>query len=54
MLRMEDIKGVIPPIITPVDENENVDEDRLKRVIDHVIDGESTEFCNEVMGILRL
>lgn len=39
MLRMEDIKGVIPPIITPVDENENVDEDRLKRVIDHVIDG---------------
>ncbi len=39
MLRMEDIKGVNPPIITPVDENENVDEDRLKRVIDHVIDG---------------
>jgi 4-hydroxy-tetrahydrodipicolinate synthase len=39
MLRMEDIKGVIPPIITPVDENENVHEDRLKRVIDHVIDG---------------
>lgn len=39
MLNIKDIKGVIPPIITPVDENENVDVKGLKRVIDHVIDG---------------
>jgi 4-hydroxy-tetrahydrodipicolinate synthase len=36
---MIDIKGVIPPIITPVDTNDNVDGDGLKRVIDHVING---------------
>jgi 4-hydroxy-tetrahydrodipicolinate synthase len=39
MLKIEDIKGVIPPIITPVDNEENVDEQGLKRVIDYVIDG---------------
>jgi len=39
MLKIEDLKGVIPPIITPVDANENVDEEGLKRVIDYVIDG---------------
>ncbi|WP_159520396.1 4-hydroxy-tetrahydrodipicolinate synthase [Sunxiuqinia indica] len=39
MLQIEDIKGVIPPIITPVDNNENVDIVGLKRVIDHVING---------------
>lgn len=39
MLSIEDIKGVIPPIITPVDKNENVDEEGLKRIIDYVLDG---------------
>lgn len=39
MLLINDIKGVIPPIITPLDSNENVDADGLKRVIDHVIGG---------------
>lgn len=39
MLSVEDIKGVIPPIITPVDVNENVDKQALERVIEHVIDG---------------
>ena len=39
MLELKDLKGVIPPIITPVDSNENVDEAGLKRVIDHVLDG---------------
>ena len=39
MLKIEDLKGVIPPIITPVDADENVDEQGLKRVIDHVING---------------
>jgi 4-hydroxy-tetrahydrodipicolinate synthase len=39
MLKIEDLKGVIPPIITPVDEDENVDEKGLKRVIDYVIEG---------------
>ncbi len=39
MLNISDIKGVIPPIITPVDENENVDKAGLQRVIDHVLNG---------------
>ncbi len=39
MLKIEELKGVIPPIVTPVDENENVDEAGLKKVIDHVING---------------
>ena len=39
MLKIEDLKGVIPPIITPVDADENVDVEGLKRVIDHVING---------------
>jgi 4-hydroxy-tetrahydrodipicolinate synthase len=39
MFKIEDLKGVIPPIITPVDSDENVDEEGLKNVIDHVIDG---------------
>jgi dihydrodipicolinate synthase len=39
MLKIEELKGVIPPIVTPVDENENVDEKGLKKVIDHVING---------------
>lgn len=39
MLAIKDLKGVIPPIVTPVDSNENVDEAGLKRVIDHVLKG---------------
>ncbi|TCK92728.1 4-hydroxy-tetrahydrodipicolinate synthase [Natranaerovirga hydrolytica] len=39
MMKIEDIKGVIPPIITPVDEDENVNEEGLKKVINHVLDG---------------
>ena len=39
MLSINDVKGVIPPIITPVDSEENVDKAGLQRVIDHVIDG---------------
>lgn len=38
-MNIKDLKGVIPPIITPVDENENVDERGLKAVIDYVLDG---------------
>ena len=41
------IRGVIPPIITPTDANERVDEAGLKRVIDHVVAG-------GVHGILAL
>jgi len=33
------IRGVIPPIVTPVDENERVAEPALRRVIDHVLAG---------------
>lgn len=41
------IRGVIPPIITPTDAEERVDEAGLKRVVDHVIAG-------GVHGILAL
>lgn len=33
------IRGVIPPIVTPVDAKERVDEDALRRMVDHVIAG---------------
>lgn len=39
MLDIDNIKGVIPPIVTPVYVHENIDPNGLKRVIDHVIDG---------------
>jgi 4-hydroxy-tetrahydrodipicolinate synthase len=39
MLKIDDLKGVIPPIITPVDGDENIDENGLKKVIDYVLDG---------------
>lgn len=39
MLNIEDLKGVIPPIITPFDKDENVDEEGLKAVIDYVLEG---------------
>lgn len=38
-MNIEDLKGIIPPIVTPVDEQENVDEAALCRVIDHVLAG---------------
>lgn len=33
------LKGVIPPIVTPVDAEENIDEKGLRKVIDHVLEG---------------
>lgn len=39
MLNIDYLKGVIPPIITPVDSEENIDEEGLKKVIDYVLDG---------------
>src|SRR3989304_6170012 len=41
------VRGVIPPIITPVDGDERVDEGALRRMVDHVISG-------GVHGILSL
>lgn len=41
------IHGVIPPIVTPVDREERVDEGCLRRMVDHVIEG-------GVHGILSL
>ena len=39
MLELDKIKGVIPPVVTPVDKNENVDAEGLRRVLDHVTGG---------------
>lgn len=33
------IRGIIPPIITPIDEFENIDEIKLRKHINYVIDG---------------
>lgn len=36
-MELEDLKGVIVPLLTPVDEDENIDEKRLRKVVEHVI-----------------
>lgn len=36
---MFELKGIIPPIVTPLNENEELDEKGLKGIIDHVIKG---------------
>lgn len=38
MIDREEIKGIIVPIITPVDENEDLDEQRMRNIVNHVID----------------
>ena len=38
-MNIKDLKGVIPPIITPVDAQENIDEQGLRTVIEYVLDG---------------
>lgn len=45
MINKEVVKGIIVPIITPVDEDENIDEIRLRKIVNHVIE-------NGVHGIL--
>ncbi len=39
MLTAKDLKGIIPPIVTPLDNDENVDFKELGKVIDYVIEG---------------
>lgn len=36
---MLEVKGVIPPLITPIDKNERLDEAGLRRLINYVIEG---------------
>jgi 4-hydroxy-tetrahydrodipicolinate synthase len=36
---MFEVKGVVPPLITPMDENEKLDEAGLRRLLNYVIDG---------------
>ena len=38
-MNTESIKGVIVPILTPVDENEMIDEKKLREQVDYVIEG---------------
>ena len=33
------IRGIIPPILTPIDKDERIDEERLRRQVNHVIAG---------------
>lgn len=39
MMNTEFLKGVIVPIITPIDENERIDEKALREQVDYVIEG---------------
>ena len=39
MMNTDFIKGIIVPILTPVDENEDIDEAKLRFMVDHVIEG---------------
>ncbi|WP_308652375.1 4-hydroxy-tetrahydrodipicolinate synthase [uncultured Anaerococcus sp.] len=34
-----ELNGIVVPIVTPVDENENIDEDRLRKQVNFVIEG---------------
>lgn len=38
-MNLDFIKGIIVPILTPIDENENIDEMKLRKMVDHVIEG---------------
>lgn len=38
-MQLDKIKGIIPPILTPVDENERIDESKLRRQVNYIIDG---------------
>lgn len=38
-MNIEDLKGIIVPLIIPVDDDENIDEPKLRQVVDKVIDG---------------
>lgn len=38
MKELKKYHGIFPPIITPIDEKENVDEEGLRKLIDHCID----------------
>lgn len=37
-MNLEDIKGIIVPMLTPIDEQENIDEPRLRFITNHVIE----------------
>lgn len=38
MMNIDQIKGIIVPIITPIDKDENIDEAKLRFMVDHVIE----------------
>ena len=40
------IKGIIVPILTPIDENENIDERKLRFMVDHVIEAGTGRLCD--------
>ncbi|NLZ47857.1 MAG: dihydrodipicolinate synthase family protein [Clostridiales bacterium] len=38
-MKIDFIKGIIPPILTPIDENEMIDEIKLRKLVNYVIEG---------------
>lgn len=45
MINTDFMKGVVVPILTPIDEDEKIDEKKLRKQVDYVIEG-------GVLGIL--
>lgn len=38
-MKTDFIKGIVVPILTPIDENEHIDETKLRQMVNHVIEG---------------
>ncbi len=38
-MNIDFVKGIVPPIITPIDDDERIDADRMTRLVDFMIDG---------------
>lgn len=39
MINTDFMKGVVVPILTPIDEDEKIDEKKLRKQVDYVIEG---------------
>lgn len=39
MFKLESLRGILPPILTPLDDDERVDKASMRRLVDYVIEG---------------
>ena len=53
--RLMKLRGIIPPLVTPLQEDETVHEEQLRRVTEHLLDaGVHAVFVNGSMGAFNL